>query len=154
MKIRIVGLVIIIFSIIAGCSNKDSEPTNNLIINVLKTEYGGCFYNSFGAAKSDEWLVDSLYFQPDTSGLKVIINKIDNCCADLIDSYTIEGDTIKIFIQDIAAEQCRCNCQFDITYSLGLLNSQTIFAKVYYQGFGQSTFSLWKETYLCYGLIL
>jgi hypothetical protein len=153
MKKRIIYLITILLLTLTGCDNNDPETTSNVNFDTIKTEYGGCFYNGVGAAKSDEWPVDSLYCLIDTSGLKVVINKIDNCCAELKDTYINEGDTLKIFIHDEGLEPCRCNCQFDFTYSVAVVTFQTVFIKVYYQGYGESTYLLWKETSFCNGLI-
>jgi hypothetical protein len=153
MKNLILYSAILVLAI-AACEKNNPQALKDAAISIKSTEYGGCFYNSVGTAKSEEWPVDSLYYVVDSSGLKVYINKIENCCAVLKDSYKTEGDTLKIFIHDEGENPCRCLCQFDLIYSVEYNMFETTFIKVYYKGYGVENYSLWKETYFCGGLEL
>ena len=148
---RLIPIIISCCLIWFSCDDEKSTPS--ALLELEKTNYGGCF-DETKSQKSNNEMPDTMYVEQFGDSLKLTIVMGYNCCGILNDVCAISNiDIVNIMIEDTCTgEYCECNCMcsFEFYYYLTGFEKRSVSFKVFLKGYMQEDYTAWK--YLDYNL--
>ena len=140
-KKLIIGLALLF---LIGCTEKDNigDIQSNKTPQLEKAEYLGCFIGH--GNKNSSSLTDTIYYELSNDTLILNISMVQNCAACLLDSLSIENDSIDIFITDTCPPSANCICDFEFKYYFTNFDDNVFFS-VYVNSIWEPEYTLWNE---------
>ncbi|HBF89275.1 MAG TPA: hypothetical protein DDX39_11600 [Bacteroidales bacterium] len=104
--------------------------------------YGGCFVEEGYTNSENDTNYISYQISNDTLIFK--LNVFVNCAYELMDSVSINKDTINIYLKNTSGAIAYCNCDYKYSFFFTNYYDSHLF-QVYYKPYNASNYSFWTE---------